>query len=74
MMRGKLMNALTGLTIIRYTSCTVATLQYWEPFRSVNYIRIVASLPNALKAFFYGETISLLYHTTMMTLPHIIYI
>ena len=59
---------------IRYTSCAVATLKHREQFEPVSFVYIAASTPNALKTFLYGEMIPLLYCTTMMPLPLIVYI
>ena len=58
----------SSFTTVRYTSCAVATLEHLGLFRSVNYMRIVAFSPGLLKAFFYGETISIRYSTTVKSL------
>ena len=47
----------------------MAILEYSKPFRSVNYMRIVAFSPNSLRAFFYHEIISIRYCTTMKSSP-----
>ena len=59
---------ISNSTNIRHRDCAVATLDYLEPFGPVNYIRIVASLPDSLRAFFHGETIFIRYSTTMISL------
>ncbi len=59
----------SNFTPIRYTQCAVANLEHLEPFQPINYIRIVAFSPNSLRAFFYGETISIRYSTTIKPLP-----
>ena len=60
-------------TNIRRRYCAVATLDHSQPFGPVNYIRIVAFSPDSLRAFFYGETISIRYSTTMRSLSFAIY-
>lgn len=61
-------------TNIRYTSGAMATLKHLELFRPINYIHIVAFLLNPLKAFVYGETISILYSAIIKSLPLSIYV
>ena len=55
-------------TNIRHRYCAVGTLDYLEPFGPISYIRIVAFSLDPLRAFFYGETISIRFSTTMKSL------
>ena len=59
---------------IRHTQCAVATLEHSNPFQPVNYIRIVAFSPGSLKAFFYDETMSIRYSTTMKSSTLLVHI
>ena len=55
-------------TNIKHRYCAVAALNHSKPFGPVKYIRSVAFSPDSLRAFFYGETISIRYSTTMKSL------
>ncbi len=52
-------------TKFRYTSCAAATWENLNPFRFVDYIRIIDFSSDLLEAFFFGETISIRYSTTL---------
>ena len=63
-----------SFNIIRYILYAVATLKYLKLFQSVNYICIIAFLPNTLKAFFYSKIIFLFYSIIITFLLLIIHI
>lgn len=43
----------------RYTSCAAATRENLDPFRFVDYIRIIDFSSDLLEAFFFGEPMSI---------------
>jgi hypothetical protein len=56
-------------TIVLYKSCAIATFKHLGPLLPINYICIVAFVPNSQRASFYSVIEFLPYSTTVKLLP-----